>query len=71
MVYIFECVYSDRNKDELESLRKGIMAQIIEGVVLLPSEVRLKEVVKTEVGLDVVLTVPKTDHDTSQLLQLI
>lgn len=71
MVYIFECAYSDRNKEKLESLRKAIMTQIIEGVVLLPSEVRLKEVIKTEVGLDVALTVPKTDHDTSQHLQLI
>lgn len=71
MVYILECSYSDYNKEKLESLRKCIMAQIIEGVVLLPSEVRLKEVVKTDTGLDVVMTVPKTDHDTSQHLQLI
>ena len=58
MVYIFEkvCVYSDRNKEKLESLRKSIETQIIQGVVLLPSEVRLKEVVKTDAGLDVVLT---------------
>lgn len=71
MVYILECSYSDCNKEKLESLRKCIMGQIIEGVVLLPSEVRLKEVVKTDIGLDVVLNVPKTDHDTSQHLQLI
>ena len=56
MVYIFECAYSDRNTEKLESLRKNIEKQIIEGVVLLPSEVRLKEVVKTDAGLDVVLT---------------
>lgn len=71
MVYILECSYSDCNKEKLESLRKSIMGQIIEGVVLLPSEVRLKEVVKTDTGLDVVLNVPKTKHDTSQHLQLI
>lgn len=71
MVYIFECAYSDHNKEKLESLRKGITGQIIEGVVLLPLEVRLKEVVKTDTGLDVVMTVPKTDHDASQHLQLI
>jgi hypothetical protein len=59
MVYVFECVYSDRNKEKLETLRKDIMKQIFEGVVLLPSEVRLKEVVKTDAGLDVVLTGPK------------
>lgn len=34
MVYVLECSYSDCNKEKLESLRKGIMAQIIEGVVL-------------------------------------
>lgn len=59
MVYVFEYSYSDCNKEKLESLRKSIMAQIIEGVVLLPSEVKLKEVIKTDAGLDVVLTVPK------------
>lgn len=59
MVYILECSYSDCNKEKLESLRKGIMRQIIEGVVLLPSEVKLKEIVKTDTGLDVVLNVPK------------
>lgn len=71
MVYVLECSYSDCNKEKLESLRKGIMAQIIEGVVLLPSEVRLKEIVKTDTGLDVVLNVPKTNHDAPQHLQLI
>lgn len=71
MVYIFQCIYSDRNKEKIESLRENLKSQIIEGVVLLPAEVRLSEIVKTNTGLDVVVEVPKTDHDTSQHLQLI
>lgn len=59
MVYIFQCVYSDRNKEKIESLRKNLMSQIIEGVVLLPAEVRLSEIVKTDMGLDVIVEVPK------------
>ena len=57
MVYIFDCVYSDRNKEKLESLRKSIETQIVEGVVLLPSEVRLKEVVNTPMGMDILVDV--------------
>ena len=59
MVYIFQCVYSDRNKEKIEGLRENLKNQIIEGVVLLPAEVRLSEIVKTDMGLDVVVEVPK------------
>lgn len=54
MVYIFESTISMNQTEKLEQVRQQLIDQIRDGVVLLPVNMRLKEVVDTPMGMDVV-----------------
>lgn len=57
MVYIFESTISMNQEEKLEQLRQQLIDQIRDGVVLLPANMRLKEVIKTPMGMDLVVNV--------------
>lgn len=57
MVYIFESTISRNDKEKLEQVRQQLIDQIRDGVVLLPVSMRLKEVVNTPMGMDLVVEV--------------
>lgn len=54
MVYIIQCV-GNRNAEELEIIRQRFKQQIREGVLLLPIDCQLKEVVKDASTNDFIL----------------
>ncbi len=57
MVYIFESTFSPSQEEKLEQARQRLIDQIRDGVVLLPVNVRLKEVVNTPMGMDILVDV--------------
>lgn len=57
MVYIFESTISMSQGEKLEQVRQQLIDQIRDGVVLLPVNMRLKEVVDTPMGMDVLVNV--------------
>lgn len=57
MVYIFESMIHMSQEDKLEQVRQQLIDQIRDGVVLLPSNMRLKEVVDTPMGMDILVEV--------------
>ena len=57
MVYIFESMLHMNDEKKLEQVRQQLINQIRDGVVLLPINVRLKEVVDTPMGMDLVVNV--------------
>lgn len=57
MVYIFESTMHTSQEAKLEQVRQQLIDQIRDGVVLLPVNVRLKEVIKTPMGMDVLVEV--------------
>ena len=57
MVYIFESTISMNQEEKLEQVRQQLIDQIRDGVVLLPANMQLKEVVKTPMGMDLVVEV--------------
>lgn len=57
MVYIFESTMHMSQEEKLEQLRQQLIDQIRDGVVLLPVNTRLKEVVNTPMGMDVLVEV--------------
>lgn len=57
MVYIFESTMHMSQEEKLEQLRQQLIDQIRDGVVLLPVNMRLKEVVDTPMGMDLVVEV--------------
>lgn len=57
MVYIFESIIPTSQEEKLEQLRQQLINQIRDGVVLLPVSMRLKEVVNTPMGMDVLVEV--------------
>ena len=57
MVYIFESMLHTSDKEKLEQVRQQLIDQIRDGVVLLPVNMRLKEVVDTPMGMDLVVNV--------------
>lgn len=61
MVYIFESTISMNQDEKLEQLRQRLIDQIRDGVVLLPVNMQLKEVVKTPMGMDLVVEVETKD----------
>ena len=61
MVYIFESTISINQKEKLEQVRQQLIDQIRDGVVLLPVNIQLKEVVKTPMGMDVLVNVETED----------
>jgi hypothetical protein len=44
-------------EEKLEQVRQQLIDQIRDGVVLLPANMQLKEVVKTPMGMDLVVEV--------------
>ena len=52
MVYIFESMLHMSQEEKLEQVRQQLIDQIRDGVVLLPANMRLKEVVNTPMGMD-------------------
>lgn len=61
MVYIFESTISMSQEEKLEQLRQRLIDQIRDGVVLLPINMRLKEVIKTPMDTDLVVEVETKD----------
>ena len=61
MVYIFESTISMSQEEKLEQVRQQLIDQIRDGVVLLPVNMRLKEVVKTPIGMDLMVEVETKD----------
>lgn len=57
MVYIFESMLHMNDEKKLEQVRQQLINQIRDGVVLLPVNMRLKEVVDTPMGMDLVVEV--------------
>lgn len=57
MVYIFESMLHMNDEKKLEQVRQQLIDQIRDGVVLLPVNMRLKEVVNTPMGMDLVVEV--------------
>ena len=57
MVYIFESMLHMNDEEKLEQVRQQLIDQIRDGVVLLPVNMRLKEVVDTPMGMDLVVEV--------------
>ena len=57
MVYIFESMLHMSNEEKLEQVRQQLIDQIRDGVVLLPANMRLKEVVDTPMGMDILVEV--------------
>lgn len=57
MVYIFESLIHRNDEEKLEQVRQHLINQIRDGVVLLPVNMRLKEVVDTPMGMDLVVNV--------------
>lgn len=57
MVYIFESMISMSDKEKIEQVRQQLIDQIRDGVVLLPVNMRLKEVVNTPMGMDILVDV--------------
>lgn len=57
MVYIFESTLHMSDKEKLEQVRQQLIDQIRDGVVLLPVNMRLKEVVNTPMGMDILVEV--------------
>ena len=57
MVYIFESMIHMSDKEKLEHVRQQLIDQIRDGVVLLPGNMRLKEVVDTPMGMDILVDV--------------
>lgn len=57
MVYIFESMLHMNDKEKLEQVRQQLIDQIRDGVVLLPVNMRLKEVVNTPMGMDILVDV--------------
>ena len=57
MVYIFESMLHMSDKEKLEQVRQQLINQIRDGVVLLPVNMRLKEVVNTPMGMDLLVEV--------------
>ena len=57
MVYIFESMIHMSQEEKLEQVRQQLIDQIRDGVVLLPVNMRLKEVVNTPMGMDLVVEV--------------
>lgn len=57
MVYIFESMIHSNDKEKLEQVRQQLIDQIRDGVVLLPVNMRLKEVVDTPMGMDILVNV--------------
>ena len=61
MVYIFESIIHMNQEEKLEQVRQRLIDQIRDGVVLLPINVRLKEVVNTPMGIDVLVETEMKD----------
>lgn len=57
MVYIFESTIHMSQEEKLEQVRQQLIDQIRDGVVLLPVNISLKEVVKTPIGMDILVDV--------------
>lgn len=57
MVYIFESMLHMSQEEKLEHVRQQLIDQIRDGVVLLPANMRLKEVVNTPMGMDILVNV--------------
>lgn len=57
MVYIFESKLSMNDEKKLEHVRQQLIDQIRDGVVLLPVNMRLKEVVNTPMGMALLVEV--------------
>lgn len=57
MVYIFESMLRVSDKEKLEQVRQQLIDQIRDGVVLLPANMWLKEVVNTPMGMDILVEV--------------
>ena len=57
MVYVFESTISMSQEEKLEQLRQRLIDQIRDGVVLLPVNMKLKEVVNTPMGMDILVEV--------------
>lgn len=55
MVYIFESTISMNQEEKLKQVRQQLIDQIRDGVVLLPANMQLKEVIKTPMGIDVLV----------------
>ena len=61
MVYIFESTIHMNQEEKLEQLRQQLIDQIRDGVVLLPVNMWLKEIVKTPMGIDVLVETEMKD----------
>lgn len=57
MVYIFESTMHMNQAEKLEQIRQQLIDQIHDGVVLLPINMQLKEVVNTPIGMDILVEV--------------
>lgn len=57
MVYIFESSTHMSQEEKLKQVRQQLIDQIRDGVVLLPVNMRLKEVVDTPMGMDILVNV--------------
>ena len=57
MVYIFESMIHMSQEEKLEQVRQQLIDQIRDGVVLLPANMHLKEVVDTPMGMDILVEV--------------
>ena len=55
VVYIFEAMSNKYRGENLEDMRQDLIQQIQEGCVFLPFDIRLKEVVKTPIGIDLII----------------
>ena len=55
MVYIFESMIHMSDKEKLKQVRQQLIDQIRDGVVLLPVNMRLKEVVDTPMVMDILV----------------
>ena len=66
MIYIFESTISMNQTEKLEQLRQRLIDQIRDGVVLLPVNMQLKEVVKTPMGMDLLVEV-ETKYEGGKL----
>jgi hypothetical protein len=66
MAYIFESTISMSQEEKLEQVRQQLIDQIRDGVVLLPVSMRLKEVVNTPMGMDILVEV-ETKYEGGKL----
>lgn len=57
MVYVFESMIHMSQEEKLEQVRQQLIDQIRDGVVLLPANMQLKEVVDTPMGMDILVEV--------------